>query len=214
MTSKATRRARRQKRNQIALAGAAPVEHASPKRGRPPAEDPRKTALNVRAKQLVGKGIGIAEAERLASSQMAGCAVGQRILADVAPAEREVLWNAVQHMRGVWSAYDRAIGAPARHAISLGILAPTEAMQADASSPGRDDRPEADRARAAVSAFMALQGWLDYVDRPARSATINTVVDDQPIHDWPGILAALRCVAEGRQGQRIAWRGRSGEKGT
>jgi len=81
-------------------------------------------------------------------------------------------------------------------------------MEATADSPAWDDRPQEDRDRAAVSAYMALQGWLDHCDRPARSACLRAVVDDAGVADLPGIVLALQCVVDGNAGRKIVWRGR------
>ena len=147
------------------------------------------------------------EGRKAVSAPEFGCPVGAAI-ATRAPTDRADLWDAVKHMRKVWLAYDRAIGAPARHAKCLGILAPTEAMTADASTPALDLRPQEDRDRAAVSEFMRLQGWLDHVDRAARSATIRAVVDEpeEPVHNWDGIRRTLLCVVDGIKGRRITAR--------
>jgi hypothetical protein len=114
---------------------------------------------------------------------------------------RADLWQAVMHMRGVWTAYNLAIGAPPRHAQGSHILAPTEAMTTE-SAPVDDRTPE-ERARAAVSAWMRLHGWLGHVDAAAQSATIIAVVDETGITNWPGILRALECVSEGVRGETV-----------
>ena len=80
-----------------------------------------------------------------------GCSVGRLILSE--PEQRRPdLWNATQHARATQLAYDRAIGAPNRHATCLRILAPSEAMHADASSPAPDYRTDDDKYRQAISA--------------------------------------------------------------
>jgi hypothetical protein len=115
--------------------------------------------------------------------------------------ERADLWQAVCHIRRVWVAYDRAIGAPSRHAQCLRILAPVDAMTTEGAT--FDDRPEEERHRAAIGAYMAVQGWLGHVDNAARSATVIAVVDDAGLPNWQGIVRALRCVSEGIKGQRV-----------
>lgn len=215
MTSKATRIARRKRRNEINLAGGAVAAPKPHRAHAPKGEDPRKSARSARIKQLIGNRMSVTDAERDAMSELAGCCVGRRILVTFsAPEPRRMLWAAAQHMRRTWAAYDRAIGAPSRHAKSLGILLPTDEFSADASTPSRDTRTDEQKQRDAVMDYMAVEGWLGYVDKPARSAAINSVVDDAPIHDWPGVLAALQCVSEGAKGNKIIWRWRIGAPGT
>ena len=198
MTSRAQRRLQRKRRNQITLAGGETVDSASiVTRGRRAdltSEGP-PVALMARAR-MAGCDLDAAK------SPLAGCAVGRSLMAEkLHKDERADLWQAVCHIRRVWVAYDRAIGAPSRHAQCLRILAPVDAMTTEGAT--FDDRPEEDRHRAAVGAYMAVQGWLGHVDNAARSAAIIAVVDDAGLPNWPGIMRALRCVSEGIKGQRI-----------
>jgi hypothetical protein len=202
MTSIAERR--RRKKARITLPGGAEVPQ--------PATQGRRTDLEARpapetaiTARLRISGMDDTPANRKAvSDALMGCAVGRRIRSDAPATRQSDLWQAVQHIRRVWIAYDRAIGAPNRHAQCLRILAPSEVFTTESFT--HDDREPAERDRAAIRAWMTLQGWLDYVDRPARSATIAAVVDDQPITNWTGILATLECVNEGIKGQRITLR--------
>lgn len=118
------------------------------------------------------------------------------------------LWDAVSHIRRTVAAYDRACGAPSRHPKCLSILTPPDRLEATAESPPFDDRPQEERDRTAVSAYMALQGWLAHCDARARSACLRAVVDDSGAHDLPGIVLALQCVVDGKAGRKIVWRGR------
>lgn len=199
MTSKAAKRAR--KRNRISLPGGetaiAPIRQGKRNDMTP---DARRETLATRCR-LVGLP-DTDEARKSVSAPEYGCAVGRTIAADP---DRADLWQAVCHMRRVWVAYDRAIGAPSRHAKCLAILAPTEAMTADASSPAPDLRTPEDRDRQAVSAYMSLRGWLGHVEGAAQSAAIRAVVDepDEALHHWPAIKRALLCVVDGIKGRRI-----------
>lgn len=200
MTSIAEKR-RRKRRAKITLPGGAeiPQPAAQGRRTDLEARSAPETAITARLR-IVGMS-DTPENRKAARDPLLGCAVGRRIKSD-APATRQAdLWQAVQHMRRVWTAYDRAIGAPNRHAQCLRILAPSETMTTEGFI--FDDREPAERDRAAISAWMTLQGWLDHVDRPARSAAIAAVVDDQAITNWPGILAALECINEGIKGLRV-----------
>ena len=144
-----------------------------------------------------------------ARHEMGGCAVGRKLMLDHI-SDRADLWEAVKHMRRVVVAYDRSIGAPSRHAQCLRIMAPTEQMQADASSPAPDLREPEERDRQAQAAWMALKGWLSHADYAAREACKRAVVDepDEPITDWTGVVLALRCVCEGIKGQAVKVRAR------
>lgn len=163
--------------------------------------DPQRTVREARMRH------GLSEDQ--ASSDMAGCAVGRRLMIDRIE-DRAALWQAVKHMRRVTLAYDRAIGAPKRHAKCLGILAPLDALHADASSPAPDFRSDEDKQRQAVAAWMRLKCWLAHTDGPARIACTRHVLDepDEPIADWTGVVLALRCVSEGVKGQRVKVRAR------
>ena len=164
------------------------------------------TVIEARTRRLapLGKAAPI-----MARSDMAGCEVGISLLLDnIAADHRADLWGAVKHMRRVWVAYDRALGAPNRHAACLRILLPVDRMEASASDPAPDDRPEEERYRSAISAWMAVQGWLGYCDGRARSACIAAVVDDASVSDWAGVKLALACIADGMAGRKVLYRGR------
>ena len=139
-----------------------------------------------------------------ARHEMAGCAVGRKLMLDHIP-DRDSLWEAVKHMRRVIVAYDRSIAAPSRHAQCLRIMLPSDRMEASASSPAPDLRDPETRDRQAQAAWAALKGWLSHADYAAREACTRAVVDepDEPIADWTGVVLALRCVSEGIKGQRI-----------
>lgn len=127
--------------------------------------------------------------------------------------EREKLWQAVCHMRKTVAAYDRAIGAPSRHAQCMRLLLPLEAMQADAASPPLDDRTPEEKQRQAVSAWMQMHGWLTYTDGRAASEALRVVIDDGEVKDTRGLMSALFCVYEGLQGGRIILRDRGLTRG-
>lgn len=206
MTSIAERKRRRRNRS-ITLTGGQTVTPRATQGQRTDLErDAMDTVLTARTRRLAALG---KSAPIMAKTDMAGCEVGIRLLLDnIAADHRTDLWNAVKHMRRVWLAYDRALGAPHRHPQVVRILAPTERMEASASDPAPDNRPEADRYRAAISAWMAVQGWLGYADNRARSACIAAVVDDTSVSDWAGVKLALACIADGVAGRKVMYRGR------
>ena len=117
--------------------------------------------------------------------------------------DRRDLWDAIQHMRQVYAAYDASICAPKRFATCLAILAPTEAMEADAASPPLDTRTDEDRVRAARSAFQALQGWLRRLDRRATVEAIRVVINDERCRDPAAMVRALHCVVDGIKGRNM-----------
>ena len=138
-----------------------------------------------------------------------GCNAGRAIAAwSDHDHERERLWQAVCHMRRTVAAYDRAIGAPNRHAQCMRLLVPLEAMQADASSPPLDDRTPEEKQRQAVTAWTQMHGWLTYADRIAAGEALRVVIDDGEVKDQRGLMSALFCVYEGLQGGRIILRDR------
>lgn len=204
MSSKAQRRSRKKGKITMPNAEAVSVKH----RGRPPVEDPQGVVIARRLRDLCLP--DTPENRAAVRSQMAGCSVGIAIMRrHTCTDTRADLWGAAQHMRRVWAAYGNAIGAPPRHAQCLRILAPADKIEASADSPPPDDRSEADRSRAAVSAWMRLQGWLAHTDKAAWSAAINSVVDDAPLRDWDGVERALLCVADGVAGRPIILRART-----
>ena len=209
MTSIAERKRRRRKRaRQITLPGGEtrPQTDRQNQGRRTDMLDETTTVIEARTRRLAPLGQAAAI---LAKTDMAGCEVGIALLLDnLGACERADLWGAVKHMRRVWAAYDRALGAPNRHPVCLRILAPADRMEASASDPAPDDRPEAERYRSAISAWMAVQGWLGYCDSRARSACIAAVVDDASVSDWSGVKLALACVADGMAGRKVMWRGR------
>jgi hypothetical protein len=110
-----------------------------------------------------------------------------------------------QYDRATQLAHDKAIGAPNRHAQCLRILAPVDAMQADAASPAPDDRSVEERVRDATRAQMQVEGWIGHTDSRAVSAFRQAVINDPdgPVRDWPGVLACLQCIVEGLRGEPV-----------
>ncbi len=165
-------------------------------------EDPSKPAIAVRCR-IMGKDATEVNM-RDARAPWNGCNAG-RAMADLVAGDRDrgALWDAIQHMRRVWIAYGRAMGAPNRYAQSLRLLAPTDAMQADATTPPADLRSEEDRYRQAVSAREAVRGWLAHTDAYAAAICIATVLDDSRCIDGDAMVRALRCVADGMAGRKV-----------
>lgn len=164
--------------------------------------DPPGKVMEARVRQT---GLPLEEVK----GQIMGCAVGRRLRLDHIN-DRDELFEAVQHMRRVTVAYDRAVGSPKRHAQCLRIMTPPERFEADAASPAPDMRSDEERDRQAVAAWTTLQGWLLMADYRARVACKSAVLDepDLPIADWSGVVLALRCVADGMKGRKMVDRRR------
>lgn len=209
MTSKAEcKRRKRRAKAKISMPGAEAVlqvQPNDPRRER--AEDARKSALKTRQRLFAGH--GGPKDEGAFSDQLWGCSVGRLILSEPEQ-DRPNLWNATQHARATQLAYDRAIGAPNRHATCLRILSPSEPMTADASSPAPDYRTDDDKYRQAIAAQMRVEGWIGHTDARAISAFKQAVINDPdgPVRDWPGVLACLQCIAEGLRGNTVKARSR------
>jgi len=213
MTKAATKRQRRarSRKRQVTMPGGEQIERKA-KRGFARQEPADQVALFARLRHA---GLSATpEALALARAPWLGCAVGRGIVATSRTEDdRARLWSAVCHIRRTVIAYDRALGSPNRHAQCLRILAPADAMHADAASPAVDTRTPEEKHTQAVTAWMRLHGWLGYADNAARSACLRHVVDEpqEPVCDWPGITAALECVAEGLRGDVPTYRGRRGK---
>jgi hypothetical protein len=204
MTSNTGRKRRKGKaKAMISLPGETAVPQAQttgPRRDRP--ADAAGTALEARCRVF---GVRDTPDNRKAlSAPLWGCSVGRRIL-EIGDVHRAELWNAVYHARRTQAAYDRAIGAPNRFAQVARILAPVDAMHADATSPALDTRTVEERVRQATTAQMQVEGWLGYCDNPAQSAFKHAVINapDDPIRDWPGVLNCLWCIVEGLAGGKV-----------
>lgn len=203
MASRAQRK-RRKKERMITLAGGGQVAPRSQALPRVHAvEKDRDPAMHARAKRQAHlRALGLNEG--LWRLPMAGCEVGLSLLADrLQPDERAALWEAVCHIRRVYVAYGKAIGAPDRYAQCLRILLPATQFEIRADSAPRDDRPQADRDIAAVSAFMRVQGWLMRGSAADLSACVAAVVDlpdGEPVRDWPAVKRALGLVSAGLRG--------------
>lgn len=137
-----------------------------------------------------------------------GCEAGRAMARHSAAGDRESLWGAIQHMRRVTAAYDAACGAPRRHAVCLRLLTPPDRLEVTAETPPLDDRPDAERSRAAVSAWMAMHSWLGRADKVDAGEALRVVIDDTPARNPAGLVQALRCVADGVAGRRVIYRGR------
>lgn len=167
-----------------------------------------KAVLKARCRQ---RGVAANAANmRDSRSPWWGCNAGRAMAGAVeSHGERLELWDAIQHMRRVVTAYDAAIGAPRRHAVCLRLLVPIEEMSADASTPPADERTPEERQVVAVSAYMALEGWLGWTDKAAMGEAKRAVWDDFEVKDVAGLLSALRCVVDGMKARRMVFRGRA-----
>jgi hypothetical protein len=204
MASRAQRK-RRKKERMITLAGGEQVAQKPAGRDRTHTQGPKRdeavVALAARRARLRALGLS----EGLAALPQAGCEVGLALLADkLEPDERADLWGAVCHVRKAYVSYGRAIGAPNRYAQCLRILLPAERFEVRADSVPFDDRPQEDRDRSAVAAFMAVQGWFMRGSAADLQACVSAVVDDKPLRDWAGVKRALGLVVIGMKGGKFA----------
>lgn len=126
-----------------------------------------------------------------------GCHAGRAMAAQVSDHQTRLqLWDAIQHMRRVQAAYDRACGAPRRHAKCLALLAPTDVIEAGADSPPTDLRSPEEIDRQAVSAWMRLKGWL-WLAGPDAVGCEAVVIDDAQCRDAAALVRVLCVVADG-----------------
>lgn len=176
------------------------------RQGKPRSQDESVLALETRCRHM---GRGTTEADmREAKAQWNGCNAGRAMAAQVrGERDRAELWDAIQHMRRVYLAYDRAMGAPRRYAQSLRLLLPLEAMEADASSPTLDVRTDEERQRQAVNERASLKSWLSNVEPRAAMICLSAVIDDNPCLDAAAMVRALHCVADGMAGRKMVYRG-------
>ena len=208
-------KAARQKRRAKARAELAGVPKLAPvppreKNGRPQRSlEARDASVAPIKARCIREGRGVtAENLRDMRAPWWGCNAG-RVIATEALSERERsdLWVAIQHMRRVQAAHDRAIGAPSRHPACLRLMTPPDRLEATAESPPLDMRTDAEKAREATAALMRVETWLGYTDVRAASVAKRVVIDDQHCADRAGLIRALRCVRDGIAGRMPVWRG-------
>lgn len=136
-------------------------------------------------------------AMREARNLWMGCEAG-RIMCQAVKAhdERSRLWDAMQRIRRVYAAYDRAMGAPLRHAQSLRVMLPVDEMQTDASAPAPDLRDDQQHHDDAMRAWARLQQEMGRYGRYAALVTERCVVDNQPCNQPEAMMLVVRNVAE------------------
>lgn len=186
--SKAARK-RAKRRNMISLAGGETSPSPRTQGQRPPRQAPDAQTLKTRARQ---NGIDDPKDARL---PWLGCVAGKAMASQVKQHDRRLpMWDAIQHIRATVTAFDRAMGAPCRHARVAQILAPVSAMSADASSPPLDDRTDEQRQDQAEAAIERLYAALHGVDDDTAALCLSVVADDAPCYDVPALIRALDCV--------------------
>ena len=165
----------------------------------PDQTDARADQLKARCRQ---RGIPTTtENRRAMSAPWNGMPEGKAIDGVIGEQAQQRLWNASQHMVKTWITYYRAHTIPSPYAKCMSILAPTDAMEADASTPPRDDRTDEERQRASVTAKMQVEGWLGRISAFAASECKQVVLGGREVKDEAGLLAALRVVADGLDGK-------------
>lgn len=211
--TKARTKSQRRRKGKITLPGGEEASARPTGRDRrhthQPQEDARLPMLTARARQ---QGLpATKETLTKMTAQYNGCEAGKAISAQpISDAAKADLFAAVQHVRKTWAAFDRAIGAPDRHAKVARILAPTAAMEATAASPAIDMRDDETKLRQAVAARQAVEGWLCYADNAAAHAVKLHCLDepDVPVRDVAGMIAGLLCICDGLAGRRVVYRRR------
>lgn len=199
---------RKRASRKISLAGA-PSVTPRPTAGRPPKEDATRVVIDARLR-IAGKP-DTRENRDAMKSQLQGCAIGRALEARGGKDQPE-LWRAVEHMRRTYAAYRGANSLPSPHPIVARMLSPTDAIETSAEAPPADLRSDEERARAATSAYMRLNGWLGYTDSASRAEAWRVIIvepapDMAPIGDLTAIIRALQCVVDGMAGNRMVWRG-------
>lgn len=125
-----------------------------------------------------------------------GCEAGGAMALDVLDREdRAKLWDAICHMRRVITDFDRAIGAPNRHARCLRLLLPLDALEADSTSPPPDGRTDREREDSAVMNLQWLEEWLGRAGHEPMMEACRAVWDDQRPRNVGAMLAALWSVS-------------------
>lgn len=199
--TKAQKRERQAKLAVAGLPGLAPSK--SRKRGKArmmelhgaPSVDESLDAIRIRCRRA---GVAPTEAAmREARALWTGCEAG-RVMCDLVKAhdERSALWDAMQRIRRVYAAYDRAMGAPMRHAQSLRIMLPVDEMQTNADAPAPDLRDEQQRHDDAMRAWSRLQSDMGRYGRYAALVTERCVVDNQPCSQPEAMMLVVRHISE------------------
>ena len=210
MSSKASRLRAKRARNAGDGMDLAPTPRRK-KRGRArmielhgvPSVDHRKTTLEARCRRA---GLDVTEeAMREVSAPWAGCEAGQAMAQEVSAEDKRArLWDAIQHVRRVYAAYDRAMGAPSRHAQSLRIMLPSDEMHADAASPPLDMRDDEQRQDDAERHWARVQGLIGRYGRYTATITERCVVDNQRCENATAMVLALQNVADAMQGAKCS----------
>lgn len=111
--------------------------------------------------------------------------------------ERKALWDAICWMRRTVIAFDRAIGAPNRHAQCLRLMLPNEAMEATGDDPAPDDRTDEEKEDDAVRGYQWLGELSARAGQAAQSEAYRVVLDDQRARDVAALLSVLRQISLG-----------------
>lgn len=204
-------RARRRAADTAPLPALAPIKPQR-RRGRPrkresetPGEDIRSLETRARHASITLPHDDAAREKALRDLRAAwhGCLAG-RMMARAADHDRERadLWDAIQYIRRTQDAYDRAIGAPNRHAQVMRLMAPPSELHADAASPPIDLRSDVERADQARRTMKILQSWLRLAGAAAGPA-MTLVVDDQPGCTPAMLMHTLRIVSDGIRGKMV-----------
>ncbi|MCB5411795.1 hypothetical protein [Pseudogemmobacter faecipullorum] len=161
-------------------------------------QDPQKAMLKARARRW-GKPEGQWREMR---DPWWGCEAGGA-MASVIPShkDRQEYWEAIQHVRAAIIAFDRAIGAPNRHAQCLRLLLPLEELSADSTTPPADRRSDEEKQDQAVLGMQVIEERIGRSGPGPMAEVMRVVVDDHRARDPAAMVLALGHVVDLRRGR-------------
>ena len=192
-------------------------EKARRKRGRPRIEDaPRdpRTGLILRGsaekREAAQRTVALARCKlmgwqidpvkpdpaiiRKALAEHMCCTAGRAIDADP---ERDKLWQAIKTVLAVYTRYWTAIGAPPPYAKAAMLEHLPEALGTDGVEASTwDDRSEEERAKAATSAMMRIEGLLGMAGQGVSAEVKHVLLKDEAVRDYARLRAGLLAVSQ------------------
>lgn len=136
-----------------------------------------------------------AENMKTALEDHMGCTAGRAIHFEPQE-ERAALWAAIKRVRAVYVRYWSVIGAPPPYAKAAMLAYLPETFGSDGvEATAWDDRSDAERARSAGNAMMALEQALSMAGAGVANEVKGVVLFDRPVGDRERLLAGLRALA-------------------
>lgn len=131
-----------------------------------------------------------------------GCEAGATIARQIPDHRtRQAFWEAIQHVRAAYVAFDRAIGAPNRHAQCLRLLLPLEELHADSTTPPIDERSDEQKQDQAVEALQRVQERLARSGPGPCAEALRVILEDDACRSPSALIAALEHVVDMRAGR-------------